>query len=71
MKLLLDPFVNEGSFINATGRGDLLHGGPLVAAERNRHAALGAHKDGLGDLLELVSEVRHLVSVPKLSQLTN
>ena len=67
MQLLLDPLVNKCNLVNATRRRNLSDSGPLLAAEGNRHAALRPRKDGLGDLLELVIEGRHLVVVPKLS----
>ena len=67
MQLLLHPLANEGSLINTARCHDLSDHGPFVGAQRNRHAVARPHKDGLGDLGELVIERRDLVGVPEVS----
>jgi hypothetical protein len=69
MQLLLHPRMDERDLIDSTRGCDLAERGPFVGGERDRHGR--AHEDRLGDLLELIVEVRHVVRVPELRQFTN
>ena len=73
MQLLPDPFMNEGSLVNATRCRDLSDNGQFLATQRNRHAVSRAHEHGRRDLFELVVEIRHptLMSSPAVTRLSS